>query len=139
VKQREPLVHRNQAFSIVAQIGDGKNQLEDFTNRMKFPPSTRNYPEEADAASKVVVSSLVPALKTLSPYPEDNTHCQAAIERLQNDLEIFLSKYYELILHVEKNRLLFAGEMMRQEEDRDGDLAYALFRDGSDFISREKT
>ncbi|MFQ5917716.1 MAG: HEAT repeat domain-containing protein, partial [Candidatus Binatia bacterium] len=57
-------------------------------------------------------------------------HCQTALVRLQNELETVLSKYGELIFHVEKNRLLFAGEVMHQGSSTDGDVAFALFRDG---------
>ncbi len=91
--------------------------------------SNQSYSQEAVKAAKNVVTSLFLALKKFSLYPEDHSHCQTALVRLQHDLETFLDKEEKLVLHVEKDRILFDDEVVHQGEPREGDLAFALFRD----------
>jgi hypothetical protein len=85
--------------------------------------------KEIEKAAKNVVISLFLALKKFSLYPEDHSHCQTAMVRLQNDLEAFLDKHGELVLRVEKNQILFEEKVIHEGEGKEGDLAYALFRD----------
>ena len=80
-------------------------------------------------AAKKVVISLFLAVKNFSLYPEDHNHCQTAMVRLQHDLETFLDNYGKLVLHIEKDRILFDDEVVHEGESKEGDLAFALFRD----------
>ncbi len=80
-------------------------------------------------AAKNVVTSLFLALKKFSLYPEDHNYCQTAMVRLQHDLETFLDNYEKLVLHVEKDRILFEDEVVHEGEAKEGDLGFALFRD----------
>ena len=96
---------------------------------MNSPASTKAYSKEAMKAAKNVVTSLFLALKKFSLYPEDHHHCQRAVERLQKDLETFLDNHEKLVLHVEKDRILFEDEVVHNGEPKEGDLAFALFRD----------
>lgn len=97
---------------------------------MEFPATKENFTPDAVAASKKVVSSLLLAVKMSSLYPEDHPLYQTTVGSLQDHLETFLDKHEELVIHVGKNRLLFAGEVVHEGEAKDGDLAFALFRDG---------
>ena len=97
---------------------------------MELPAKTEEYSPDAVTASKGVISSLLLAVRMLSLYPEDHSLYKSAVASLQDHLETFLSKHEELIFHVEKSRLLFAGEVVHEGEAKDGDLAFALFRDG---------
>ncbi len=87
------------------------------------------YSKEAVKAAKNVVTSLFLALKKFSLYPEDHNHCQSAMQRLQKDLETFLDNHGSLVLRVEKDRILFEDEVVHKGEPKEGDLAFALFRD----------
>ncbi len=96
---------------------------------MNSPASKQAYSKEAVKAAKSVVTSLFLALKRFSLYPEDHNHCQTAMERLQKDLETFLDDHGNLVLQVEKGRILFEDEVVHKGEPREGDLAFALYRD----------
>jgi hypothetical protein len=96
---------------------------------MDAPASNQEYSKQALKAAKNVVTSLFLAVKKFSLYPEDHNHCQTAMVRLQHDLELFLDNYGKLILHVERDRILFEDEVVHEGEAKEGDLAFALFRD----------
>jgi hypothetical protein len=49
--------------------------------------------------------------------------------RLQQDLEAFLDNHGKLVLRVEKDRILFEDKVIHKGEAKEGDLAFALFRD----------
>jgi hypothetical protein len=97
---------------------------------MDLAVSYEDYPPDAAADAKAVITSLLFALKMLALYAEDHAHSKRAITRLCNELETVLSKYGELIFQIEKNRILFAGEVVHEGEAKDGDITFALFRDG---------
>ena len=96
---------------------------------MNAPASNQLYSKEAVKAAKNVVISLFLALKKFSLYPEDHSHCQIAMVRLQKDLEMFLDAHEELVFRVEKDRILFEDKVIHEGEAKEGDLAFALFRD----------
>lgn len=97
---------------------------------MDLAVSYEDYPPEAKADAQAVLTSLLFALKTLALYAEDHTRSKGAITRLQNELETFLSKYEELLFQVGKNRILFGSEVVHEGEAKEGDITFALFRDG---------
>jgi hypothetical protein len=96
---------------------------------MDAPASNQEYSKQALKAAKNFVTSLFLAVKKFSLYPEDHNHCQTAMVRLQHDLELFLDNYGKLVLHVERDRILFEDEVVHEGEAKEGDLAFALFRD----------
>ena len=85
--------------------------------------------DEAEAA-RHVISSLLLAVKMSSLYPEDHPLYKTAVTSLQDHLDMFLEEYGELEFRVEKTQLLFEDEVVHKGEAKDGDLAFALFRDG---------
>jgi hypothetical protein len=89
----------------------------------------KSYQDAAEAA-RHVISSLLLAVKMSSLYPEDHPLYKTAVTSLQDHLDRFLQEYGELEFQVEKNRLLFEDEVVHKGEAKDGDLAFALFRDG---------
>jgi hypothetical protein len=70
------------------------------------------------------------AFKGFALYAEDHAFNQKAVARFQEDLTKFLEKHGTLVLDVEKNQLLFQGDLVHQGPAKDGELAFALFRDG---------
>ncbi|MGB5422021.1 MAG: hypothetical protein WBN03_07665 [Desulfobacterales bacterium] len=90
----------------------------------------QNQPQEALEDARSIVNILLQVLRMLSFYAEGHTNCQAGFIRLQKDLGNFLEKYKEFSLKVEKNRLLFGDAVVYEGAVKDGDLAFALFRDG---------
>jgi len=65
-----------------------------------------------------------------SLYAEDHAHCQKAVDRLHAELDDFLKKREALVLEVSNNQLLYLGDVVHQGPAKDGELAFALFRDG---------
>jgi len=96
---------------------------------MNVSASNQTYSKEAVQTAKNVVTSLFLALKKFSLYPEDHNHCQTAMVRLQHDLETFFNNDEKLVLHVEKDRILFEDETVHEGEAKEGDLGFALYRD----------
>ena len=82
------------------------------------------------AAAKQVVSGLLLAIKMSSLYPEDHPLFKTAVTSFRDHLETFLEEHDELEFQVEKNQLLFDGKVVHEGEAKEGDLAFALFRDG---------
>jgi hypothetical protein len=86
--------------------------------------------KSAIAAAKGLVTSLQLALKMLTLYAEDHMYCQKSIVRLHGDIEAFLAKFGNLVLEIRSNCLLYEGEIVHEGAFQDGDLSFALFRDG---------
>jgi PBS lyase HEAT-like repeat len=82
------------------------------------------------AAVKAVITSLQLALKMFTLYAEDHVYCQKSIVRLHGDIETFLTKFGTLVLEVRSDCLLYEGETVHEGNSKDGDLSFALFRDG---------
>jgi len=89
-----------------------------------------NYPHEALPAAKGIVSSLLLAVKMFSLYADDHAHCRSSVARLHEYIENFLQEYGDLVFQVEKNRLVFAKKGVHRGSEKDGDIVFALFRDG---------
>lgn len=81
-------------------------------------------------AVRSITTSLLLAIKMFSLYAEDHVYCQKSIDRLHGELEAFLQKKEALVLEVKNNNLLYLGEVVHEGQPKDGELAYALFRDG---------
>jgi HEAT repeat protein len=86
--------------------------------------------KSAVTAAKAVITSLQLALKMFTLYAEDHVYCQKSILRLHGDIEAFLKKFGTLVLEVRSDCLLNKGEIIHEGTSKDGDLSFALFRDG---------
>ena len=86
--------------------------------------------KSAIAAARAIITSLQLALKMFTLYAEDHAYCQKSIVRLHGDIETFLTKFGTLVLEVRSDRLLYEGETVHEGTSKDGDLSFALFRDG---------
>ncbi|MBW2636703.1 MAG: hypothetical protein JRC86_04125 [Deltaproteobacteria bacterium] len=81
-------------------------------------------------ASKKVVAGLLFLRKNYSLYPEDHSICVNTFDQFQHQIEKFLQKYERLRLEVQKDQLLFQGEVIHADEMEEGTLSFTLFRDG---------
>lgn len=97
---------------------------------MNEPSPKEQSSKEFHSAVRSILSSLLLAIKMFSLYAEDHAHCQKAIDRLHAEIEDFLKKREALVLEVSNNQLLYLGEVVHQGPAKDGELAFALFRDG---------
>ena len=86
--------------------------------------------KSAVAAVNAVITSLQLAIKMFTLYAEDHVYCQKSIVRLHADIEAFLTKFGTLVLEVRSDCLLYEGETVHKGTSKDGDLSFALFRDG---------
>jgi hypothetical protein len=86
--------------------------------------------KSAIAAVKAIITSLQLALKMFTLYAEDHVYCQKSIVRLHGDIETFLTKFGTLVLEIRSDCLLYEGETVHEGTSKDGDLSFALFRDG---------
>ena len=97
---------------------------------MTQPSPKEQPPKDIHSAIRSIISSLLLAIKMFSLYAEDHAHCQKAVERLHAEIEEFLKKREALVMEVSNNQLLYLGEVVHQGPAKDGELAFALFRDG---------
>jgi HEAT repeat protein len=81
-------------------------------------------------ASKKVVAGLLFLRKNYSLYPEDHSICINTFDQFQHQIEKFLETYNSLRLEVQKDRLLFQGDVIHVDEMEEGTLSFTLFRDG---------
>jgi hypothetical protein len=93
---------------------------------------------DALTAAKGVVSALHLAAKMFSLYSEDHAHCRSALARLHEHIENFIRESGNLAFKVDKERLLFGDETVHKGSGKEGDIAYALFRDGLMELKFEK-
>ena len=96
---------------------------------MSLTPA-QNQAESATVAVKAIVNSLQLALKMFTLYAEDHVYCQKSIVRLHGDIEAFVTKFGTLVLEIRSDRLLYEGETVQEGTSKDGDLSFAMFRDG---------
>jgi hypothetical protein len=81
-------------------------------------------------ASKKIVAGLLFLRKNYSLYPEDHSICVNTFDQFQHQIDKFLQTYDSLRLEVQKDRLLFHGEVIHVDELEEGTLSFTLFRDG---------
>lgn len=81
-------------------------------------------------ASRKVIAGFLFLRKNYSLYPEDHSICINTFEQFQGQIEKFLQTYNSLKLEVQKDRLLFNGEVIHADKLEEGTLSFTLFRDG---------
>lgn len=91
---------------------------------------TQGQPEDDLALAKAIITSLQLALKMFTLYAEDHMYCQKSVVRLHGEIEMFLTKFGTLVLEIRSDRILYEGETVHEGLSKDGDLCFALFRDG---------
>jgi len=96
---------------------------------MSVTPAQGQPPNDLPLA-KAIITSLQLALKMFTLYAEDHMYCQKSIVRLHGEIETFLTKFGTLVLEIRSDRLLYEGETVHEGLSKDGDLSFALFRDG---------
>ncbi|MFH1148347.1 MAG: hypothetical protein V1736_11665 [Pseudomonadota bacterium] len=98
---------------------------------VKTPPITVTDPtDENIMLVKNIIASLLIALRNYSLYPSDHTMCQNSLSTVHRCLSGFLADDECLRLDVEKDRLLYQGEVVYQAPSQGDSLASQLFRDG---------
>ena len=78
-------------------------------------------------AVKALISSFVIAAKNYAIYPENHVTCQNTLQTLMSRLDVFLKNYGGFRIDVEKDRLLFDGETVHQDDPQRERLAFPLF------------
>lgn len=87
-------------------------------------------PTQSVDDAKSIVDTLQYVCKTRALYSEEHTKYQKAVTRLKNSFDTYFKKHNELCIHVKKDRLLHGDEVLYEGTAKDGDIAFALFRDG---------
>ena len=93
--------------------------------------------EEWQAAEKVL-TSLQLARKNYSLYPENHVNCERALEQFWLQLDTFLRSHGNLRFDLDKDKLLFQGEVILSEPPEEGNLPFTLFRDGILWLELQK-
>jgi len=94
-----------------------------------------NLSKDAHDAAKKVFLSLLITRKNFSLYPESHSISLQTIQQFQRQLDLYLRQYGELMFYVEKDRLIFNGEVVHSEMTSVGALPFTLFRDGIRWIA----
>ena len=87
---------------------------------------------------KDIIAAFLVGLKNFGLYPENHVLCQKCIDHAFKCLEAFLNTYGSLRLNVEKERLIYQGEIVFQESDSKEKLVFFLYRDGIRWIQFDK-
>ncbi|MEJ2723847.1 MAG: hypothetical protein P8175_04210 [Deltaproteobacteria bacterium] len=95
-----------------------------------MPAATPDQSPDALTAAQGIISSLLLAAKMFSLYSDEHAHCRSALTRLHEHIQGFLRERGDLVFQADKNRLLFANKTVYKGSGQEGDIAYALFRDG---------
>jgi len=85
-------------------------------------------------AVKALITSFIIATKNYAIYPENHITCQESLQTVMSRLDVFLKNYGDLRIDVEKDRLLFQGETVHQDDPKKERLAFPLFRDGIQWL-----
>ncbi len=91
---------------------------------------TTNHPAESIAEAKSIIDTLQFVCKIMTLYSEDHNKCQSAVTRLKTCFDSYFSQHNELCIKVKKDRFLIEDEVVYEGTAKDGDIAFALFRDG---------
>ncbi|MFO7605654.1 MAG: hypothetical protein R6W72_05080 [Desulfurivibrionaceae bacterium] len=91
----------------------------------------REVPSDSElTAARDVVSSFLISLKNYDLYPSEHGSTRKLLEGIHNRLDNFLSRYGEMKISIERNRLLYKSEIIYEAQASDDNLASLLYRDG---------
>ena len=111
--------------------------LKEFaSNGPEFPEGSPTD-EELQSVRDMIVF-IVMAIKNYAMYPDDHPVCQKSVASVRTCLDGFLSNHNNIRLDVEKDRLLFRGEVVYQGGPGSGNLAFIIFRDGIHWLEFQK-
>ncbi|MDP2268955.1 MAG: hypothetical protein Q8K46_07280, partial [Deltaproteobacteria bacterium] len=98
---------------------------------LKAPPILEAGPtnENIMLVKNIIAAQLI-ALRNYSLYPSDHAMCQNSLSTVHRCLSGFLADHECLRLDVEKDRLLYQGEVVYQGPSQGDSPASQLFRDG---------
>ena len=91
---------------------------------------TKIRPTQKVDDAKTVIDTLQYVCKTRNFYSEEHSKYQDAVTRLKNEFDTYLKNHNELCITVKKDRLLHGDSVIYEGTTKDGDIAFALFRDG---------
>lgn len=103
-------------------------------NEIQSEPISSSPTEEEWQAAQKVLTSLHLARKNYSLYPEDHVNCERALEQFWMQLDKYLRAHGNLRFELEKDRLIFQGEVILSEPPEEGNLPFTLFRDGIQWL-----
>jgi len=86
--------------------------------------------EEELSQAKDLFKTFTKTIKTLNVYPKQNPIAQKFISELAAKFDSFLNTYGDLKLDIEQFSLLYKGREVFYSEERQDNLALALFVDG---------
>ncbi len=75
-------------------------------------------------------TSLLLTVKNLSLYPHGHTICENSIKHFFTLLSSYLNKYSTLKFEIEREKIIYKGEIISAEAPEEGSLHHTLFRDG---------
>ncbi|NOQ46539.1 MAG: hypothetical protein GQ559_07685 [Desulfobulbaceae bacterium] len=78
--------------------------------------------------------SFAAAIKNYTLYPQDHAIARKHLLNLSRRISKFLSNYDRLRLDVEKNTLLYDGDIVYRGVSQESDIAYLLSRDGVKYL-----
>ena len=80
--------------------------------------------------ARSIINALLLAEKNMSIYAEGHTKFQTPVMALKEKFDDYLKYEDELCIFIRKDRLLADDQFIYKGEAKEGDLAFALFRDG---------
>ena len=96
---------------------------------------TEYHPDDQELSSiKAFIMTFLLALRNYALYPEDHSVRHKNLTSVQSQLDIYLAKHDNLHLDVEKDRLLFWGEVVHQGLPQEDHLPFLLHREGIQWI-----
>lgn len=115
-----------------------KGTIDSLSNRLDFLEDGPT--DEEIHAVKDIIRSFLIALKNYNLYPSRHVVCQKAFETVTAHLDVFLTRHGGLKLEVEKDSLLFRGQVVHQSSSTSAEenLAFPLFRDGIQSLHFQK-
>ena len=91
---------------------------------------TKIRPTQTVDDAKPVIDTLQYVCKTRNFYSEGHSKYRDAVTRLKNEFDTYFKNHNELCITVKKDRLLRGDLVIYEGTAKDGDIAFALFRDG---------
>ena len=85
--------------------------------------------EEVEATKKIFASLLL-AKKNFTLYPEGHSICVNSLNHSHSQFDTYLRKYKDLRLDIQRDQLLYQGEVIYSGPPEEGTLPFVLFRDG---------
>ena len=114
-----------------------------FTRKIKAHDEQMEQNSESLSAreltdTKAVIAVLIAAFRSYGFYPDNHASTLKIIENVKKNFESYLEEYGELRFYIEKDRLLYKGEIVHYGSASDDNIAFILYRDGIQWIEFQK-